>query len=326
MASGKWIGFTLFLFLLLPTVVGIVYYRIKNKEFPDLSQIENWLSKYYAVCLTLLVLGGIGALINAPFKNVFVFLEYVALVTVAAVSTYNYIKTASHLKQALDGDDTKGYKFIYGVLNILAFMAALVLLNYTEFHILSVVCIYVFFSLANITQLKLTTLPLSDEITQNANAAQRDTKKSIFAVFSASWLSDENGPSALGFTVVLLLILIAPRLHTIVEFFIPFLHSVIGEGMHNRIPIDYYEDIKAFAAGAATFHLTLSVLKYAAIIKNVDVTEVALERANWDHNGEIAITDISLKTCASWQWKAKFAIITSATLAVMIFFLNMIKA
>lgn len=319
MVGENWVVFLVICLPVIAVILGLIVYAKNNNRLPNLLGVETWLSKYIVPILVFAILAYTGALFNTPFINVFVAIEFIALVAVASVSTFNYVQTAKQLKQAVGGDTSNYYLYLFGFLNISAFFVALAVLQSSEFHILAIVFIYAFFSLANIRQMKLSVV-----VSSSASAAV-NKKRRVFSIFSANWLGQENGPSALGFTVVLLLILISPRAHSFFDSIIPFLHSLISEETHKKSPSAYYEEIKAFAAGAATFHLTLSVLKYTAIIQREDVTEVALSKATWDQQGKIAIREISIRSRNSWKKRIIIALISSIILASAIAILDKYK-
>jgi len=186
-------------------------------------------------------------------ENLFAGLEMVSLCIVSGLSTGNYYLTRVAMAEA--GSPLKGARFFsLVIINVILFAIAIWLVELTEIFVLIVTAIYLAFSFTNTYQVK--TLAISKEKTEPHFRV---------TVTSAIWLKEENGISVVAFTFVLGTLLL-----------ITASHLIFGHIAHD----EFYLQIKAFAGGAATFHLVVSVFKYWLIYRKKDVVETTLRSLN----------------------------------------------
>lgn len=188
-------------------------------------------------------------------ENLFVGLETIILCVVSGLSTGNYYLTNVAMTEA--GSPLKGAHFWRLIfINLALFVAATILVEETEIFALVIAAIYLMFSFSNTTQ--VLSLAASNQSTEPHFRA---------TVTSAIWLKEENGLSVIAFTVVLGTLLFITLWH---------LFWVSSHPTYDN----FYFQIKAFAGGAATFHLVVSVSKYWLIYRKKDVVETTLRSLN----------------------------------------------
>jgi hypothetical protein len=249
-----------------------------------LDNIEHMLNKFLYFILAILSLGAIGWLYHKQFTP-FSFTEFITLVVVGAVSTTNYRRTAQIIENVTD-KLTRFYLYTFATFNVLFFLLAILFLHKVEVHILMIVLIYSCFSFTNINQV----YRLS-KIKPDANTSDdKKTEWVIATVLGATWLKEENGIAIIAYTTVILAIWILP----------------MSNGKWQWLHIDANQDVfrkllEAFAGGAATFHLALSVIKYTLSLRKDDVTEETLRALQWNPAKEDKITGIA-RLFHGWLW------------------------
>ena len=186
------------------------------------------------------------------FESEFTYLESGILIIVGGLSTVNYYFTSSSMKKAGKSLNLF-YSHIVIIINVGLFCVSILLIEKAELFALVVYFIYYLFSRTNLNQLKV--------LLEN----EKDQKEH-YEVFIESylWLAEENGISTIAFTSVFAIL-----------FGLAFIHWWENDWF---VHWDYfYTTVKAFIAGAATFHLTVSVIKYYHVLSRSDVVEESLD-------------------------------------------------
>lgn len=205
---------------------------------------------FFVIGLVVIAAFGGFKFYNSPPATMFAAIEFGVLCFVSACSTANYYLT---YKVMGDAEQPLSDRVFFGLilLNLVLFIAATALLERTELFLLVVLAIYLAFSMVNIVQVKKL-------------IADQKSSPSYFraTVTSAIWLKEENGPSVVAFTIVLALLLGITGYHLLFS--------------EHELEDKFYYQVKAFAGGAATFHLVLSVLKYGFVLIKQDVVEESI--------------------------------------------------
>jgi len=198
--------------------------------------------------------------------------ELLVLVVVAFFATRNYHITFKKLEAA--GEDTDLYaKTIAIIPNIAAFAGATASLKYPTLHLACIVGIYATFCVTNLQHMSI--------LLQKTSGA---TKVKLRLAETTNWLRDENGPSFAAYILV--------------TFFIAVLAF-----RESGSTSDWVVHLKAYAAGAATFHLSLSVFRYWRLIGSEDMMEGLLGRVIWNDAATNWLSARATDTERQWkQW------------------------
>lgn len=165
----------------------------------------------------------------------FIQIETIVLIIIGAISTHNYSLSIIKLTEITDGE-TIWQQVLVTVCNVGFFTFAIFHLRHPTWHIFGIILIYAGFSINNVLEIKaLFSSALVNHVTAQR---QRIVDRNI-------WLRNENVPAIIGFTII------AITLSGLILLEYP---DSQGEQV--------IKSLKAFAAGAATLHLSLSVLKY----------------------------------------------------------------
>lgn len=248
--------------------------RVSLFSWDNLEKLlDQFLWPIIALAATFLA----GAYFNGIELNVFFVIEMIVLCTFAGLSTYNYKSLKRRLTGAGVTSDRELRMKVFTLLNIGGFAFAAATLKSAPLHVASVTLIFIFFSLANIRQVTvLLGLPSSN----------RTKKRYIATVEGHTWLSEENGLSALAFMVISFAILLI---------------AIFDSDSSQRAEKYFFEPLKAFATGATTFHLALSVIKYGKIVQQEDITEAVLQRVRWSQDAANRLHSGSNDVCNRWQ-------------------------
>lgn len=183
-----------------------------------------------------------------------VVVEGSAIIIAASLSSFNYTATIRRIAiwaSTSSNDSTRNVDSLavltertFRILNMAAFMLAVVTIYHPTVHLFTVECVYALFCLNNTIQgFTVVRRYGRDQLIRPDSSARRDR-----AIELRKWLSEENGPAIIAYTAILLLFCALDHVPDIVL------------GFHGLAARDAV--LRGLAAGAAGFHLTVSTFKY----------------------------------------------------------------
>jgi hypothetical protein len=281
---SKILGVGLILIVALGGLIGfLIYFRRSRGDSFSLAEIlrgekiDKLIGKYLWPVSALVATLATGIYFNGFEHNVFFVLEMIVLCLFAGLSTYNYKTLRRRLAVAGATNDRELLLNVFTLLNIGGFAFAAAALRSAPLHVAAVTLIYIFFSMANIRQVTvLLALP----------ASNKNRKRYIATVEGHTWLREENGLSALAFMIISIALVVI---------------AIFDADSSQRAEKYFFEPLKAFAAGATTFHLALSVFKFAKIVQQDDITEAVLLKVRWSQNATDTLNSVSVAVCDQWR-------------------------
>ena len=252
-------------------------------------------------------------------------LEFLALVFVGSAAYGNYTNLERLLQKVTNNSLEKFEIPKFAMLNALACLLGIILLSYSEMHVLSISWMYILFCFHNLKQIEvLSELSTNSQITS-------EPEFNVCAALGITWLQEENCPSVIAYTGILafmflasLIMLVVPlhdKIHNDWGWADGRLPEIIHQWIRSLTQSPVKTQLKAFAGGAATLHLVLSVLKYKFIVGADGELQENLIR-KWTSELELRgvggearkyILSYSSTPCTKWKtWVSRLAIFATA--------------